>query len=167
MKTIRSLMTLAGFSLVLCALGAIGTRAQSAPSLSTTNFAGSMTLPADAQWGRLTLPAGDYDLYYGTLNDREPFVVEVVGKAEGAPHGLVIPLENDTTSASKSSLICVRAGGALIVRTLEMARIGKSASFAMPRGAQLVARNGKHNGYTQLAEAPMLIQRIPVSVNAK
>ena len=167
MKTIRSLMTLAGFSLALFALGAIGTRAQSAPSLSTTNFAGSMTLPADAQWGRLTLPAGDYNLFYGTLNNQGPFVVEVVGKAKGAPHSLVIPLGNDPISASKSSLICVRAGGALIVRTLEMARIGKSASFAMPRGAQLVARNGKHNGYTELAEVPMLIQRIPISLNAK
>ena len=167
MKSIRSLMTLAGFSLALFALGAIGTRAQSAPSLSTTNFAGSMTLPADAQWGRLTLPAGDYNLFYGTLNNQGPFVVEVVGKAKGAPHSLIIPLGNDPTSVSKSSLICVRAGGALIVRTLEMARIGKSASFAMPRGAQLVARNGKHNGYTQLAEAPMLIQRIPVTLNTK
>jgi hypothetical protein len=48
-----------------------------------------------------------------------------------------------------------------------MPAIGKSMTFALPRGTQLAAHNGKNNGYTQLAEAPMLIERIPVTLNGK
>ena len=80
MKTNRSLMTLAGLSLVLFALGAIGAKGQQAPSLETTNFAGAFTLPTDAQWGRMALPAGDYALYYGDNGTAR--IVEVVGKAK-------------------------------------------------------------------------------------
>ena len=165
MKTIRSLMTLAGLSLVFFALGAIGTKAQEAPSLATTNFAGAFTLPTDAQWGRIALPAGDYALYYGHIGTAR--LVEVVGKAKGSPHGLVISGAPTSVSASKSALVCIREGGTLVVRTLDMAPLGESVQFAMPHGAKLMAHNGKNNGYTQLAGGPMLIQRIPIMSNAK
>jgi len=165
MKTIRSLMTLAGLSVMLFALSATGAKAQQAPGLSTTNFAGTFTLPDDAQWGGMALPAGDYALYYGTMWTQK--FVEVVGEAKGSPHGFINSRPSTAASARKSALVCVRAGGTLIVRGLDMAPLGLSVRFAMPRGTQLTARNGKHSGYTQLAEAPMLIQRIPVTLNAK
>ena len=158
MKTIRSLMILAGLSLVVLVLGATGAKAQSLRSIS---FSGSFTLPVDAQWGPLTLPAGSYTLYYGS-NDG-PSLVEVRGTAKGSPHGFILTEAHNLASGTKNSLACVREGGALIVRGLELPAIGESAYFAMPHGARLIAHNGKRNGNTQLAEAPMLIQRIPVT----
>jgi hypothetical protein len=165
MKTIRSLMTLAGLSLVLFALGVTGAKAQVVRGLSTINFAGSFTLPNDAQWGTMALPAGDYTLYYGNLYGS--YFVEVRGTAKGSPHGVIFVAGNDQSSATKNQLICVREGNGLIVRALEMPQIGTAAEFALPRGARLTVHRGNHKGYTQLAEAPMLIQRVTVRMNEK
>jgi hypothetical protein len=163
MKTIRSLMTLVGLSMMVFALSATGAKAQ---SLTRTNFAGTFTISHEAQWGNMTLPAGNYSLRYGVLNNID-FLVEVRGMTKGSPHGVIRVAGRDDASASKSALVCVREGGTLIVRKLEMPTIGTTAEFTMPHGARLVARNAKHNGYTQLAEAPMLIEQIPVTFNSK
>jgi hypothetical protein len=163
MKTIRSLMTLAGLSLVLFALSATGAKGQ---ILHSTHFAGTFTLPFEAQWGKMTLPAGDYTLEYGLLNGGGPLVV-VRGKAEGSPSGIILAGASDGTSAAKNAIVCIRNGNTLVVRALEMPAIGESANFALPHGAQLEARSRNHRGYTQLAEAPMLVERIAVALNAK
>jgi hypothetical protein len=163
MKTIRSLMTLAGLCLVLFALGATGARGQ---VVYSTHFAGTFTLPFEAQWGAMTLPAGDYTLQYGTLDNGHRLVL-VRGTAKGSPYGMIPAGPVDDTSAAKNAIVCVREGNALIVRSLEMPAIGESVRFNLPRGAKLVAKLRNHNGYTQLAEAPMLIQQIPVTLNAQ
>jgi hypothetical protein len=164
MKTIRSLMTLAGLILAVFALSATGAKAQ---TLTSNNFAGTFTISHEAQWGTMTLLAGTYNLYYGPMHDGDVNAVEVAGQAKGAPHGVILAQRHDLTSAANNALVCIREGDALIVRTLEMPAIGTSVQFSMPNGARLVARNAKPNGYTQLAEAPMLIERVPVTFNAK
>ena len=164
MKTIRTLMILAGLSVVALALGATGAKAWSPAG---TAFAGTFTLPVEAQWGSTMLPVGEYSLYYRQALKGGTFVVEVVGKEKGSPHAFILPRATETASTTKSALICVREGNVLVVRALEIAAMRESVRFGLPRGAQLAAHNGKNSGYTQLAEAPMLIQRIPVTLNAK
>ena len=164
MKTIRSLMILAGLSLVLFALSATGAKAQIMPS---ANFRGTFTLPVAAQWGEMSLPAGEYTLSYGQPFRGGTYAVAVTSKADGKGRGYVLVNGNSGVSSKKDALVCIREGDALVVRTLEMPTIGKSAHFTLPHGTQLTARNGKHNGYTQLAQAPMLIERIPVALNSK
>jgi len=163
MKANRNLMTLAGLTVMLFALGAAGAKGQ---GIYLTEFAGKFTLPTAAQWGKMTLPAGDYTLQYGIEESGHGLVV-VRGTSKGSPYGMIIAGPVGDTSAASSALVCVREGDDLIVRALEMPQIGKAAGFALPRRARLVAHNGKHGGYTQLAEAPMLIQRIPVTLKAK
>ena len=155
-------MTLAGLSVVLFALGATGAKAQ---AVTMTNFAGTFTLSNPAEWGSMVLPAGNYSLRYGTMNDT--YFVEVRGTTKGSPHGVIHVAASDQTSATKSALVCIREGNGLIVRRLEIPQLGKSVTFAMPYGAKLAAQNRKQTGYTQLAEAPMVIERIPVTLNAK
>lgn len=163
MKKIRNLMPLVGLSVVLFALGATGAKAQ---TLKMADFAGTFTLSNNAQWGDLALPAGNYLLRYGSLSGA--YFVEVRGTEKGSPHGMIHVEGTTQSSAAKNELVGVRESGSLIVRALEIPAIGESVRFALPPGAKLVARNGKQRkGYTQLAEAPVLIQRIPVSVNAK
>ena len=162
MKTIRNLTILAGLSVVLFTLGTTGARAQ---MLTSTSFSGDFTLPVAAQWGNMTLPAGTYSFRYGTLNNA--YFVEVRGTVKGSSHGVIHVAANDQLSAAKSELVCVREGNGLIVRRLEIPQLGKSVTFAMPYGAKLAAQNRKQTGYTQLAEAPMLVERIPVTLNAK
>jgi hypothetical protein len=164
MKTIRSLMTLAGLILAAFALSATGAYAQ---SISTPIFSGTFTLPVAAQWGGMTLPAGEYNLSYGLAFAGGTRFIEVASKKDGTTRGLVVVTSNSDPSTSKDALVCIREGDALVVRMLEMPSIGTSAQFSMPHGAQLVARNAKHNGYTQIAEAPKLFEQIPVTLNAK
>jgi hypothetical protein len=163
MKTVGNFATLAGLSLMLFALGATRAKAQ---ALDSTQFAGTFTLPLEAQWGTMTLPAGNYSLYYGQLNRAVGPFVEVVGKAKGSPTGWILAGPADRTSATRNALICVRDGDSLVVRKLQLPAIGASVSFAMPRGRKLLAHNQKHGKYT-LAEAPMLIQRVAVELNGK
>jgi hypothetical protein len=162
MKTIRSLMTLFGLSVMLFALGATGANAQ---ALANPDFAGTFTLSNNAQWGNVALPAGNYTLRYGSLYGSN--FVEVRGTEKGSPHGVIRVEGSGQSSATKSALVCVREGSTLVVRALDMPVLGKSVNFTMPHGTQPMARNGKRNSYTQLAEAPMLIQRIPVTLNAR
>ena len=164
MKTIRSLITMVGLSMVVLVLGATGLWAQQAPSLSATSFAGNFTLPINARWGSMTLPAGKYTLRYGQPFAGGLFAVEVLGKEKGSPHGVILVTGSDHSSAAKSALVCMREGEMLIIRALEMPAVGKTVNFALSPGGKLVANNAKHSGYAQLAEAPLLIQRIPVTL---
>lgn len=160
-------MTMVGISMVVLVLGTTGAWAQQAPSLSETSFAGTFTLPIDAQWGSMTLPAGEYSLYYGRAGAGDFRLVEVVGKAEGSPHGVIFAQQPEPASATKNSIVCVRDGDALVVRALELPGIGQSINFILPHGAKLAAHLRNGNTSTQLAEATMLIERIPVSLAAK
>jgi hypothetical protein len=164
MKIIRNLVTLAGLSVVVFALGVTGARAQ---SLSTTNFAGTFTLPFEAQWGRATLPAGNYSLYYGQLSRSSTNIVEVVGKDNRSPHVLILPQGLNDASTTKSALVCVREGGVGIVQALEMPQIGEAVHFGMPHHTQLMAHQSNGNKNVELAGGPMLIQRIPVTLTQK
>lgn len=152
-----------GLTLVFVALGAIGARGQ---VLDSTQFVGTFTLPISTQWGTITLPAGNYTLRYGNLYAAGSFV-EVLGTDKGSRRVVIRVDGTGQSSATKNALVCIRDGEALIVRTFEMPAIGKSANFALPPSAKLLARSGKRGGYTQLAKAPILIQRIPVKTNAK
>lgn len=162
MKTIRSWMTLVGLFVMFFTLGTAGANGQ---VLDTVRFSGTFTLPFDAQWGKMTLPAGDYTLRYGRYY--EALLVEVLSTKAGGLHGVILVEGSSRSSARKSALVCVREGNALIVRALEMPNIGTAAGFRLPRGTQLTAQKGNHNGYTQLAEGPMLIERIPVAMNGR
>ena len=164
MKTIRSLMTLAGLSLVLFALSATGAKAQ---NLSSTRFSGNFTLPVAAQWGGMALPAGEYTLSYGQPFLGGVYAVVVAGKADRIIRGMVMVKASNDPSTKKDALVCVRDGDALVVRALEMPELNTAARFALPHGTQLAAHNRNHKGYTQLAEAPMLIEQIPVTLNTK
>jgi hypothetical protein len=164
MKNIRNLVTLIGLSVVFFALSATGARAQ---SLRSTDFTGTFTLPFEAQWGPVTLPAGEYSLYYGRLHGGGPIMVEVVGKENRSPHALILPRGVSDASATKSALVCIRVGNIGIVRVLELLQLGEAINFRMPRGAQLMAQKTNGNKNVQIAEGPMLIQRIPVSLAQK
>ena len=163
MKTIRSLMTLAGLSLALTAFAAAGASAQ---GFTMGNVGGAFTLPFETHWGAVTLPAGEYTLNYGYAPSGLP-VVEVQGKANGSAHGLIPALAYSKASGTRNAIVCVREGDALVVRGLEMPAVGESATFAMPRGIQLTAHQRNGNRNIQLAEAPMLIQRVPVRLSEK
>lgn len=161
MKNIRNLVTLTGLLVVFFALSATATRAQ---SLTTTNFSGTFTLPFEAQWGPVTLSAGEYSLYYGRLNGGGPAMVEVVGKEDRNPHAFILAQGVSDASIKKSALVCIREGNAGIIRVLEIPQLGQAVGFKMPRGVELRAQKNNGNRNVEVAGGPMLLQRIPVTL---
>ena len=165
MNSIRNWVTIMGLTIAAFALCATGARSQ---SLATTQFSGTFTLPFETQWGRMTLPAGKYSLYYGHMyDDIGVTMVEVIGEEKKAPHGFILAPGVSDSSTTKSALVCVREGKAGIVRALEMPQIGRALQFRMTRGAQLTANRSNGKKTIQLAEVPMLIQRIPITLNSR
>jgi hypothetical protein len=162
MKTIRRMTTLVGLFVGLLVLSTVGAKGQ---ILDTPHFTGTFTLPFDARWGKMTLPAGGYTLRYGLYYGLS--LVEVRSAEKGGLHGVIRVEGNGQSSARKSALVCIREGNGLVIRALEMPQISTAANFALPRGAQLTAH--RHNGSKniQLAQGPTLIQRIPVSLTTK
>ena len=94
-------------------------------------------------------------------------MVEIVGKDQGSPHAFILPVGVTDAKATKNTLVCIREGDIGIVRALQMPAIGASVEFKLPSHTRLMARNGQHNKYAQLAEGPMLVQRIPVTFSNK
>lgn len=162
-KTIRTLMTLAGLCMALVALGATGANAA---VISFPQFTGSFTLPTQAQWGAMTLPAGHYSLYYGRAFDGGTNAVEVVNKADGSVHGIVLVEARNDTSAHSNALVYTREGKVAIVRALDLPALGESLSFALPPSAQLMASLQNHKSNTPLKEEARLnTKRLPASLN--
>lgn len=157
MKTLRNITVLVGFSLVLFALGVAGAKAQ---GLHTPDFGGTFTLPFAAQWGGMTLPAGEYTLRYGQINAGGSYAVQIAGKEKGSPHGLVLAAGRDEAAAEADALVCVRNGNGGIVRELQLASIGQKVSFAMPHGARVRSK-------VIAAQTTVPIERAPVTLTAR
>jgi hypothetical protein len=113
--------------------------------------AGKFKLPFDAQWGRITMPTGDYT-----------FVVEhasLGGKIavyrDGQVIGRVLPqMFNDTETQSKNPvLVCLRHDGDVTIRALRLPGIG-TFYFYLPKELKALA-----------AQQPQLIETVSVQVN--
>jgi hypothetical protein len=167
MKLIQNITVLVGLSAVLFVMGATGARGQIA---YPARFAGTFTLSFEAQWGEMTLPAGDYTLQYG-IQDNGRGLVVVRGTAKGSPYGMILAGPLGQTSVTKNAIVCIREGKKAYVRGLELPAIGATVHFALPHGvsvkAWIVSEKQRHSTNTQLAQAPMLIQRVPVKANGK
>lgn len=158
MKTVRSLLVPLSVLVMFLGLAATGMKAQ---SLYSTHFVGKFTLPFAAQWGQMTLPPGDYNLYYGFMNEGGAKIIEVAHENVGILHGRVPSMGSDDTKGEGSFLVCVIEGNKAYVRSLQMATLGESVNFARPQGvsvaAWIVAGNKSHNPKTHLAKT-----RIPI-----
>lgn len=166
MKTIRNMSVLLGLALLVVGLTATKVSAQ---SLTTTSFTGTFTLPFDVQWGRMNLPAGEYNLYYGHLNGRTPYMVEIAGEADGSPHSLVLTRSQDPISTSENVLVCIREGNNGYVREMKLGAIGQSATFPVPHGVEVRARIVAENlkGHAPLAQPSTLVEVIPIRLVGK
>lgn len=158
MKRLRTLIVPISVLAIFFGLAVTGANAQ---ILKVTDIAGKFTLPFEAQWGRMTLPAGNYNLYYGSVTKSGLRVVEVAGEDWGTLHGVVLPMETKNPKGEGNFLVCVFEGNRAFVRSLQMAEIGQSVGFARPHGvsvsAWIMAGKESHNTNTKLAET-----RIPV-----
>jgi len=114
---------------------------------------GQFTLPFDAKWGGATLPAGDYTF---TLDSMAlPAIVRI--ETGDRCVALVMTQGADKTDSSKASeLIVTRDGGQARIRVLHVAELGTDFEYSAPKSER-----------REMASAPELIQRIPITFNGK
>lgn len=161
MTKVRSLVISVVALLMLFALAATAGEAR---SLYSTHFVGKFTLPFTAQWGGMTLPPGNYNLYYGTMGVGGTYIVEVANEDLGVTQGWVFPRGTNGVKGEGSFLVCVREGDIGYVRSLQMAEIGESIEFSKPHGVSVETwiMSGKKTHKTNTALSEMRIPVVPV-----
>ena len=160
MNAYRKLVTLFAFALAAAALSVGSASAQ----VNTPEVRGTFTLPFEAHWGKATLPAGKYTFEEVDTNGHQR-MVEVRSEAKGTPLAFaIVSVREPSLSANRSELVCIRQGKIGIVRSLVMANLGEILYFTLRKTAPLYAQNRDAKTRTLLAQAPELIQRVPVEV---
>lgn len=142
----RKVLKLLLASAVLFAIFAVPAHAQGAVS-------GTFTLPFDAQWGQLKLPAGTYSFdIQDTLRFHQIIVLQGTKIV-----GLVSPSEisHEDEANLHPSLLCVRHNANFFVRALRLPQLGT-----------LYYKGEKEKPLT-VAQAPELIQDVPITVSGK
>jgi hypothetical protein len=114
-------------------------------------FYGSFTLPFEARWGSIVLPAGEYEftLDHGSVQGKIT-VWTGTRKAVGFVTNQGV---RDQQAVDRSELVLVRSGGTYAVRALRLEELGMTLEYSVPkREKQLIT------------QAPQLLQRIPVAM---
>jgi hypothetical protein len=110
---------------------------------------GTFTLPFQARWGQVTLPAGKYSFRLDP--SASPYTVTV----QGASRGAIVMAHHisDRQDSGRSELLIVRSGGKAWVRALHLVGpdLGQVFVYPLPKGER-----------NYLAQAPQLNQRVPV-----
>ncbi len=137
--------------ILLLAVLAVGL---SAGAASAQTFEGKFTLPFEARWGKAVLPAGDYT--FNVDPDTAPYIVVLRHKQKGVAYVTTDSVISRDAFSGSSALIAVRSGGKYRIRTLHLANAGVVLGYAFPKAERQF-----------IAQAPVLLQRIPVSVQGK
>jgi hypothetical protein len=124
-------------------------------SLANAQVAGGkFTLPFEAYWERTVLPPGNYAFTLDTTaGSGRIFLLNAEGKAVFVPNNAAT---STGTRSEHSELIITRRGAKATVRALHLGDLGVTLYYAPPKGETTV-----------IAEAPDLIQRLPISMTGK
>lgn len=164
MKRMRTILTLAGVLLLVPTFGVVSARAQ---SMFHGVANGKFSLPFQAQWGNVTMPAGNYTFSLYEFASGGSLMVRIHGEAKGSAHGYVLTEAQNSTRAPENELLCIHNGNKEIVSALVLPTMGKSFTFKVPSAEEMLTRRINHNTNIQSAEATGLIQSVPVKMTAK
>lgn len=148
MNTNRSLRMVKFAVLVLltACMGASLANAQTA--------AGKFNLPVEVRWGQAVLPPGNYSFTLNFTANLPAYTVVVRG--EGHTASMIASTIVDNNHSGKSELIVERNGVRGTVRALRLPYAGLVIYYPVPRAERPV-----------LAQAPALIQRLPILMAQK
>jgi hypothetical protein len=107
--------------------------ALSAGLASAQDYSGKFTLPFEVQWGKATLPAGEYTL---RINAAAPYLAKIYGKDSGV---LVLAKTFSNASApERSELIIGTSHGKPTVQALCLRELGVVFSYGKSQPKQMI-----------------------------
>ena len=140
---VRNLVMVAG-ALILCAGLA-----------SAKDAAGKFTLTSEARWGDVVLAPGLYSFRINSTSQGR--ILTLLNEENRHAVGIVMAQSDENQIFSeKSDLVLVHNGGKAFVRALELKDLGMTFYYSLPKGQNQI-----------LAQAPMLIQRVPIAMAGK
>ena len=140
------LIKFAGLALLTACMGASLANAQSA--------AGKFNLPVEVRWGQAVLPPGNYSFTVNSSSDSPPNTVLVRG--EDRKLRIILSPAYDYSFSGKNEVTVERQGEGNTVRSLRLADVGLVIYFPAPKAKMQM-----------LAQAPALIQRLPILMAQK
>ena len=121
------------------------------PASAQEAFKGSFTLPFEARWGNIVLPAGQYSF---TLDHATAQGIVTIQKETGR-YGYMGRVLNqgtyDRQVVDHSELVLVRSGGNYRIRALRLGDLGMTFEYSVPKGERQL-----------ISQTPQLLERIPV-----
>jgi hypothetical protein len=112
---------------------------------------GTFTLPFEARWGQIVLPAGEYSF---TLDHALVGSIVTIQAETGQTLGFVQTQGiYDRQTFDRSELILVRSGGNYTIRALRLAELGLTLEYSVPKTEKQL-----------ITQAPRLLERIPVTM---
>jgi hypothetical protein len=114
-------------------------------------YRGKFTLPFEARWGQVVLPAGQYSftLDHGTVSG----IVSVRGETGRALGFITNPAISDGQTFDRCELILVRSGENYTIRALRLPELGLTLEYSVPK-----------SGRQFIVQGPQLLERIPVTM---
>lgn len=142
------------FTLVRLVFLALLAASLSAGLASAQNYKGQFTLPFEARWGVATLPPGDYSFRLDTAV--APYMAHIQREGQTVAMIMANGGSSDSSPSERSQLIVVRHGKQGTIRALQLAEAGRAFFYTVPKAERQL-----------LAQAPELIQRIPITMTGK
>ena len=139
------LIKFAGLALLTACMGASLANAQSA--------AGKFNLPFEVRWGQAVLPPGNYSF---TVNSSSAPPNTVLVRGEDLKPSIILSPVYDYSFSGKNELTVERRGQGGTVRALRLADVGLVIYYPAPKAKMQI-----------LAQAPKLIQRLPILIAQK
>lgn len=130
----------------------LGLVALLAPSFaSAQELRGKFKLPFETRWAEEVLPEGEYTF---VISGVAPRWIRV--QREGQTH-IFMPVDwSSTRDRDTSALIVARRGDRGVIRSLYLKEVGLTLHYAAPK-----------TGPELMVKGPVLIQRVPLTVNGK
>jgi hypothetical protein len=126
---------------LLLLLGLLAVGGSVVPAHAQTISDGKFTLPFEARWGDVHLPAGNY--VYSVQNAGPATFVVVHGETgKGAAAMFVARMSEQADYSDHSQLIFLRSDKGLIVRSLSLGKLGLVLDFNLPKAETEIRARG-------------------------
>jgi hypothetical protein len=126
---------------VILLLGLLAVGGSAAPAHAQTISEGKFTLPFEARWGDVHLPAGNY--VYSVQNAGPAAFVVVRGETgKGTAAMFVARMSESADNSNHSQLIFLRSDQGPIVRSLSLGKLGLVLDFNLPKAETEIRARG-------------------------